>query len=61
MKVGAHVEVFERNARTGEQELVHTSRPGEVCGRCGVEFERVGLVIPNMEGTPTCPGCKRGA
>lgn len=54
--VGAHVEVF-RDRPDGTRELVHTSRPGEVCGNCGADV-LAALVIPRR-GTPLCVNCSR--
>jgi hypothetical protein len=59
MKVGGHVEVFEKNPQTGKPQLVHTSRPTEVCGSCGLDLARIGLVVATRKGTPLCPDCRR--
>lgn len=44
-KIGAHVELFKDDERTGERVLVHTSRPCEDCG-----FPLVGAVVPTATG-----------
>jgi hypothetical protein len=41
IRVGAHVEVFKDDERTGQRILVHTSRP---CANCGLPLD--GVVIP---------------
>jgi hypothetical protein len=53
MRLGAHVELFKRDERTGEQVLIQTTRPCAVCGR-PVE----GVVIP-VGGRFVHAGCRR--
>ena len=53
-KLGAHVELFKRDERTGKQVLVHTSRPCAVCGQPVEE----GLVVP-QDGRFVHPRCRR--
>jgi hypothetical protein len=57
VKVGAHVEVFKDDERTGQRTLVHTSRP---CARCGQPLD--GVVIPKgrIQVHMRCPEVRRG-
>lgn len=59
MKMGGHVEVFKTDEATGKQVLVHTTRPRDVCGRCGIDLASVGIVTATTTGTPMCPNCTR--
>lgn len=55
LRVGAHVELFKEDEETGDQILVHTSRP---CGNCGMPLD--GVVIPKGKSQvhAVCPDSK---
>jgi hypothetical protein len=58
VKVGAHVEVFKDDERTGQRLLVHTSRP---CAKCGEPLD--GVVVPEGKKRQihaVCPEVPRG-